>query len=399
MFCRSSLARVNFPALLIAMSLCAGTAKAGPLTPPVGAVGSTMKTLAEVEPRIAINLTNTPGDSNSLFRITQPGSYYLTGNVNGVAGKAGIEIAASHVTVDLNGFALTGVAGSFAGVVDSHSVTGIVVSNGLVRGWGASGVLFNSPESLDITIRDVRSSANSSCGFLITNGARVENCSASSNAFAGFTLGHESVAIGCDARGNSTAGFEIGNGSVMENCRSSRSGTVGIQTGVGVTVANCAAIDNTGVGIAVGTASVARNCTATYNNSVGITGATGSRIESCVARSNDLDGIRVSSQSSVMGNTSSGNGVTVTTGAGIRATGGDNRIESNNCTGQDTGFDIDVAGNLLLRNTASGNTDNWALVPGNVALIVLSPTNATPILGNAGGAGYGTTDPNANLSY
>ncbi|HZJ13677.1 MAG TPA: hypothetical protein VFD27_01440, partial [Chthoniobacteraceae bacterium] len=72
----------------------------GPLTPP-GAPAPTMKTLDQIEPRTAINSTNTPGDDDSLFKITQPGSYYLPGNITGVATKHGIEITASDVTLDL----------------------------------------------------------------------------------------------------------------------------------------------------------------------------------------------------------------------------------------------------------------------------------------------------------
>src|SRR6186713_1252076 len=78
----------------------------GPLTPPLGPPAPTMKTLDQVEPRKPIDATNTPGDADSLFKITQPGSYYLTANVTGVNAKYGIEIAASGVTVDLNGFDL-----------------------------------------------------------------------------------------------------------------------------------------------------------------------------------------------------------------------------------------------------------------------------------------------------
>ena len=54
---------------------------AGPLTPPAGPVAPT----PGPEPRIPINATNTPGDADSLFRITQPGSYYLTGNLLGAS--------------------------------------------------------------------------------------------------------------------------------------------------------------------------------------------------------------------------------------------------------------------------------------------------------------------------
>ena len=51
-----------------------------------------------------------------MFKITQPGSYYLTSNVTGVAGKAGIEVTAPNVTIDLRGFELLGVPGSLAGI-------------------------------------------------------------------------------------------------------------------------------------------------------------------------------------------------------------------------------------------------------------------------------------------
>src|SRR4051812_18571328 len=60
--------------LLMVVSVAQST-QAGPLSPPVGPVVATMKTLSEVEPRIALSSTNTPGDGDSLFRITGPGSY------------------------------------------------------------------------------------------------------------------------------------------------------------------------------------------------------------------------------------------------------------------------------------------------------------------------------------
>jgi hypothetical protein len=85
-------------------------ARAGDLNPPAGPVAPTMKSLDDVEPRTAINAANTPGSANSVFRISQPGSYCLTGNVNGGAGLHGIQIESNNVTLDLNGFALMGTA-------------------------------------------------------------------------------------------------------------------------------------------------------------------------------------------------------------------------------------------------------------------------------------------------
>jgi hypothetical protein len=74
---------------------------AGPLNPPSGAVSSTYKTLSEVEPRIAINATNTPGDADSVYKITQRrGATTLRAVSRALSGKHGIEveIASSGVT-------------------------------------------------------------------------------------------------------------------------------------------------------------------------------------------------------------------------------------------------------------------------------------------------------------
>src|SRR5262249_23210564 len=110
---------------------------AGSLTPPARPIAPTLKTLARIEPPTPIGATTTPGGSNSLYRITQAGSYYLTGNVQGVAGKSGIEIVASQVTIDLGGFELVGVAGSLAGIDMNNggagNLFGVTIRDGTIR--------------------------------------------------------------------------------------------------------------------------------------------------------------------------------------------------------------------------------------------------------------------------
>ena len=51
-----------------------------------------MKSLDQIEPRTPINSTTTPGNAGALFIISTAGSYFLTGNVTGVAGKVGIAV-------------------------------------------------------------------------------------------------------------------------------------------------------------------------------------------------------------------------------------------------------------------------------------------------------------------
>ncbi len=111
----------------------AGLLFAGPLNPPAGPVTSTMKTLTEVEPRIAINSTNTPGDGDSVFKITQPGSYYLTANTTVLAGMTGVEVATDNVTIDLNGFSIQPFGAASSAVRADPDKT-IVLKNGFIRG-------------------------------------------------------------------------------------------------------------------------------------------------------------------------------------------------------------------------------------------------------------------------
>ena len=123
----------------LALTLLAGAAAlAGPLNPPAGPVVSTYKTMTDVEPRTAVSAAGTPGDATSVVRITQPGSYYLTGNITGVAGKSGVVIAANNVTLDLNGF---NIHGGDSGVSTTVSLwKDIEVRNGSIDGCTGYGL-------------------------------------------------------------------------------------------------------------------------------------------------------------------------------------------------------------------------------------------------------------------
>src|SRR5438270_4345686 len=90
-------------ALLVVAAL-AGVARGGPLDPP----GPPASTQPQVEPRTPISALP--------FTISQPGSYFLTQNLTASAGGDGITVLADNVTIDLNGFALTGIAGSASAI-------------------------------------------------------------------------------------------------------------------------------------------------------------------------------------------------------------------------------------------------------------------------------------------
>ncbi|MCG3121758.1 MAG: hypothetical protein GIKADHBN_00129 [Phycisphaerales bacterium] len=332
---------------------------AGPLDPPAGPVAGTHKTLSDVEPRVAVNSTNTPGDADSLYKITEPGSYYLTGNINGVAGKHGIEIATSGVSIDLCGFDLVGAPGM--GAFDGITATGvqlrsIAIFGGSVRDWGDKGIELGGPS--------------------VDNG-RIERVNVSGNAGIGLVVGNTFTVIWCTARSN--AG-------------------VGISTGTGCVVTGCSASDNGGTGIAVGSGCNLSHSSAISNAVHGFTATDGSAIVECTATFNTANGIRVVGDCTVRGNTCDSNGFSTGDGAGIFVIGGNNRIEANNCTDNDRGIDVNVSGNFISRNTCAGNTNNWDVVAGNVIFVVSASTSGA-FTGISGGVPPGSTDPNANFSY
>lgn len=382
--------------------LAAAWLYAGPLNPPAGPITSTYKTLTEVEPRIAINATNTPGDANSLFKISQPGSYYLTGNITGEAGKHGIEIVASGVTLDLNGFDLVGVPamGLFDGVsVTTGPFTNIAVVNGSVRGWGDEGVDLGSNNPTNCRVENVQASGNSGAGIASGTASVVVNCSAYQNG-TGVIVQFGSSLLNCTAHENTNTGIFTADGSTVTNCTAFRNIGRGFSLGSSSAITGCTAFDNGLDGISCPGCTIT-NCTAVANAGNGILGSSGSTIVNCTAKDSTLDGIRVTSSCVISGNSCSNNGSGTGDGAGIHATGADNRIEGNKCTGADRGIDVDVAGNIIVRNTCAGSTSNWEIAIGNsVGPIVVAGTNAAAISGNGPVAStLGSTDPNANFTY
>ena len=342
---------------------------AGPIIPPAGPVAPT----PGPEPRVAINLTNTPGDADSLFRITQPGSYYLTGNVAGVAGKHGIEVAATRVTIDLMGFELVGngAASAFDGITYVGSADGsFTVLNGCIRNWGDDGVR--------------------------GAGCVVRNCVLASNADQGVS---GAIAVSDTvASGNTGGGIQANAGAVVRNCQARDNGGRGIDASNGSTILDCVARNNGSYGIlAFGNAVISR-CTSTLNTLSGINGQQATSIFDCNSSDNDENGITTQGQCHVRGNTCHGNGEA---GIFVSALTG-TIVEGNNCTNNVRGYNITGTNCLVVRNTASGNTTwNWDIDGNNVVGPIIDRTAVAngSINGNSAPDSTGSTNPNANITY
>lgn len=307
---------------------------AGPLNPPSGAVSSTYKTLTEVEPRIAIDATNTPGDADSAFKITQPGSYYLTGKVTGASGKHGIEITANNVTIDLNGFTMTGATGSLDGIAATAGVLNTAILNGTISGWGDEGIDLYTSTCRSTRVQGVLVSSNLGDGITVCYQSVVRDCIAYLNGGSGIFALADTVVEDCVAKSNTVDGIVVSALGVVSRCESRDNGGNGIRSsGNGyASVVDCVAADNTAAGIKVGSGTLVARNNCAFNES------------------------------------------------GILVTGINNRIESNTCMSNTRGVDVDYNGNIIIKNTCSDNTTNWDVVAGNVILVVNAATDRKSVV-------------------
>lgn len=401
---------------LWALCVLCGECLAGPLNPPPGPIAPT----PGPEPRTAINATNTPGDANSVFRITQPGSYYLTGNVTGVAGFRGIEVASASVVIDLNGFALTGVAGSLQGIVNDNARSDVTVRNGAINGWGLDGInLVQGATSNFHRVEYVRVSSNGGAGINVGNSSvvrecisennggngytalfntRFERCSARFNDVRGFGASQACMFLGCSAIQSGLDGFFVTSDCVLRDCLSLLNTGHGIEGNSQVSIIGCVVNENLEHGLFLDDNCMVIDCIVEDNDINGILMVTGGRISGCVVDGNGQHGIDVFSAVRIVDNTCEGNG-RLMPGAGIHLSGSDNHVEGNRIGVNDWGMQVTAGGNFIARNIATGNaTANWDIAANNKCLVVLG-ANAAAFSGDSGGSSPGSTNPNANYTY
>lgn len=387
---------------LAGVAAMAGRAGAGPLNPPGGPVASTGRTTDELwgkiartdqgmaEARIPISAATTPGDANYQYILSQPGSYYLIGNLTGANARACIGIAASGVTIDLNGYALLGVPGAMAAIKLTGANGGeITIRNGHIRDW-TTGIAVPLDQAVGVRMLDVTVTG---CGRVyLGDGALVERC----------------TVLNADSIGLQILGSGVVRASLFRACGSS-----GLVSGGGV-VDDCAFLDNTAAGLSAQSRVVVRGCAAYSNAAGGYSAGAGSAFTDCMA-SLSPTGFSLAAACTIdrcfatncsTAGISAGPNCLVTrcqaqqnTGTGIRVTSSDTRVESCNATDNAIGFEATGTGSIFIANTASGNTTNYGIDAANYGLFVAATAMAAVLSGSTGGTPLGTTDPRANLSY
>jgi len=235
----------------------------GPLTPPPGAPAPVMKSLDQIEARTPL-VAGQPGVTVSptgTITISQPGSYYLTGNLTLSAfGVNGISIGTtSAVTLDLNGYTIrhTGANSGFAAgiFISGTAAQTVVIRNGHIHGPGFErGVNFNNTLGGTLLVENLHLNGMVIGLLLQRDEGRtvVENCTVSDMSGMGISA---DVVKNCTVRnaGGSNPGISA---SLVSNCHVEQaSGTAHAISGR--VVENSVGISAGGIGIA---AEIATQC-------------------------------------------------------------------------------------------------------------------------------------------
>lgn len=222
----------------------------------------------------------TPTDTAG-FPVTldASGSYVLTSDLDlSVAptpeNATGIQLNASNITLDLNGFSILGTTsctgstisctptGSGTGIISGSSTHSIRIFNGTVKGVGSTGISLGGDDNL---IQDMQIVSNGGNGIFLHTGI-VESCATRDNQFSGMVTNDFAVFRNNYAFNNGANGIGLpGRGVVIGNVSKENDGD-GINT-YSSTIKNNTSSLNSGDGIEVnGSANVIDN---TVGNNTG----------------------------------------------------------------------------------------------------------------------------------
>jgi hypothetical protein len=212
----------------------------------------------------------TPGDQPGFpVTISESGSYRLSGNLEVTQQfTSAIEVDASDVSIDLNGFNIRSVAGSDSGygiAEDGSTIRrGIAIRNGTITGFSI-GIRLVRFEQIAVEHTIVHDNAN--IGIWVGANSRVSGNTVSRNGNSGIVAGLDSLVTGNTAAKNgiNAAGIIPG---ILVGPMSTVSGNTASDNGQGMYV-NCPSniVGNTAVGNQFGNIiEIGSGCTRANNN-------------------------------------------------------------------------------------------------------------------------------------
>jgi hypothetical protein len=341
----------------------------GSLSPP-GAPAPTMKSLAQVEPRIAI--TNA-----GAVTISASGSYYLTTNIT-VSSGDGIAITANGVTLDLNGFTVTSTTASATGtairlysglrnitILNGFIQSGVVNNSGTYSGPGFGyGITYSSTAPDNVRVTGVSITGVLYNGIHVGTGSAslVESCTVRTAGSYGIRacVVKDSVARDCGA----SAIYALQASGCRGEC-SLTSPAIWANT-----VQNCYGFSSSGTGI-YGPGGT-QNCYGSSGGSGSGIDAMGGAAQNCYGYSATGNGLQASVATGCTGQSGgSGNGVQADTAEncrGISSSGTGLYVTetANNCLGYSATGSCGLYANTAM-NCCGTNSSGYGLYAGSTA--------------------------------
>jgi parallel beta-helix repeat protein len=273
--------------------------------------------------------------------IDQSGSYVLTSNLQVSTNFNCIQIAANNVTLDLNGFALTGPGtGSGGSGIYVNGYNNITVMNGTVRDFMSSGIYFLS--STKIQLKDLKCANNGQRGIYAEH-ATVVNCIAEDNGTDGIRAYYSTIKD-CTSNNNTDDGLDVLSSTVL-NFQAYSNDNRGIYSRRS-SLTNCTITFSGGYGIEVSDSTVINSTV--YDNDAGIV-ATNSTVTNCTVNNNSHYGFDLSN--SIVTNCTANNN-----GHYCFYLNGNNRVEGNCCHNNAGGIHASNGHNVVIKNMLYGNT-------------------------------------------
>jgi len=205
------------------------------------AAGSSARAQATIDQNKAVNGSITPGDAPGFpITLSQRGSYKLTGNLVVPPATGAILITASDVSIDLNGFTITGpntctgygatvscaASGPTKGIEAAVGVTDVQVRNGAVDGFEVAALWLNQRSTVD----RVKSRFNKGYAIVVRGDSSVGNSVVERNGIGGV-YSEGGLVFDTIASGNGSYGIVVANpadGALLRNNVATHNGIHGL---------------------------------------------------------------------------------------------------------------------------------------------------------------------------
>jgi parallel beta-helix repeat protein len=204
------------------------------------------------------------------YTITAQGSYIINQNLK--ASWHGIKVQANNVTIDLNGYSISGNNTSGGYGIYMNGRSNVEIRNGTIRNFGSHGIYEESSSGNSHRVVNVRVMNNKGNGILLLGSNHmVKDCTTSNNGGSGIY-----THVGCMISGNT----------VYDN------GYEGISANSGSTIIGNTAYSNGGHGIYCngGGVCTVKNNTVSYNQWNGISLNGNSLVDGNTAYENNQSG-------------------------------------------------------------------------------------------------------------